>query len=184
MPRAGSWTACTRWDGAEARLRDSGAMAVECAPSRPVNRSMHCLSSASFGSSMASPIARLILSFLSKCTQPCCRERFDFGKSCRIVQGSRGIGLPPLLEQISAVARISPYHFARQFKAATGLSPHQYVIIRRIERAKQLLRARTDLSLAEVATCAGFSDQSQFSHHFKRIVGVTPKQFQIPARIA
>jgi AraC family transcriptional regulator len=90
----------------------------------------------------------------------------------------------PTLEQIAAVARLSPYHFARQFKAATGLPPHQYVIARRVERAKQLLQAGTDLSLAEVALHAGFSDQSQFSSHFKRLVGVTPGRFRTPARIA
>ena len=56
---------------------------------------------------------------------------------------------------------------ARQFKAATGLPPHQYVILRRVERAKQLLQAGTDLSLAQVASRVGFSDQSQFSRHFK-----------------
>jgi AraC family transcriptional regulator len=89
----------------------------------------------------------------------------------------------PTLEQIAAVARLSPYHFARQFKAATGLPPHQYVILRRVERAKQLLQAGTDLSLAEVSVYAGFSDQSQFSHHFKRLVGVTPGRFRTPARI-
>ncbi len=90
----------------------------------------------------------------------------------------------PTLEQMAAVARLSAYHFARQFKAATGLPPHQYVILRRVERAKQLLQAGTDLSLAEVALRAGFSDQSQFSRHFKRLVGVTPGQFRTPARIA
>ena len=79
---------------------------------------------------------------------------------------------------MAAVARLSPYHFARQFKAATGLPPHQYVIARRVERARQLLQRRGDLSLAEVAARAGFSDQSQFSHHFKRLVGVTPGQFR------
>ena len=42
---------------------------------------------------------------------------------------------------MAAVAHLSPYHFARQFKAATGLPPHQYVIARRVERAKQLLQA-------------------------------------------
>ena len=89
----------------------------------------------------------------------------------------------PTLEQLAAVVQLSPYHFARQFKAATGLPPHQYVIARRVERAKQLLQGG-DLSLAEVAACAGFSDQSQFSYHFKRLVGVTPGQFQTPARIA
>jgi AraC family transcriptional regulator len=90
----------------------------------------------------------------------------------------------PSLDQLAAIARLSPYHFARQFKAATGLPPHQYVIARRVERAKQLLQTGSDFSLAEVAAHAGFSDQSQFSHHFKRIVGVTPGQFRMSARIA
>ena len=65
-----------------------------------------------------------------------------------------------------------------------GLPPYQYVILRRVERAKQLLEGGTDLSLAEVAADAGFSDQSQFARHFKRLVGVTPGQFRTPARIA
>jgi AraC-like DNA-binding protein len=84
---------------------------------------------------------------------------------------------------IEAFSVYNPYHFARQFKAATGLPPHQYVIARRVERARQLLQAGTDLSLA-VAVHAGFSDQSQFCQHFKRLVGVTPGQFRTPARIA
>jgi AraC family transcriptional regulator len=87
----------------------------------------------------------------------------------------------PTLGQMAAVARVSPYHFARQFKAATGLPPHQYVIARRVERAQRLL-GDGELSLAAVAAGAGFSDQSQFSHHFKRLVGVTPGQFRKSAR--
>ena len=90
----------------------------------------------------------------------------------------------PTLAEIAAVTGLNPYHFARQFKAATGLPPHQYVIMRRVERAKDLLRSGTDLSLAEVAARAGFYDQSQFSHHFKRLVGLTPSQFRTPSRIA
>jgi AraC family transcriptional regulator len=90
----------------------------------------------------------------------------------------------PTLEQLAAVARLSPYYFARQFKRATGLPPHQYVIARRVERAQQLLHGGGDLSLAEVAAHVGFSDQSQFSHHFKRLVGVTPGQFRMAASIA
>jgi AraC family transcriptional regulator len=82
------------------------------------------------------------------------------------------------LEQMAAAAHLSAYHFARQFKAATGAPPHQYVIARRVERAQQLLQPDDDLSLAEIAARAGFSDQSQFSHHFKRVVGVTPRQFR------
>jgi AraC family transcriptional regulator len=87
------------------------------------------------------------------------------------------------LNQLAAVAHLSAYHFARQFKAATGLPPHQYVIMRRVERARHLLQAGTDLSLAEVAAHAGFSDQSQFARHFKRLVGVSPRRFGISARI-
>src|SRR6516165_29466 len=87
------------------------------------------------------------------------------------------------LEQMAAVARLSAYHFARQFKAATGLPPYQFVIMRRVERAKLLLQGG-DLSLAEVAAHAGFSGQSVFCHHFKRLVGVTPRQFWMSARIA
>jgi AraC family transcriptional regulator len=88
------------------------------------------------------------------------------------------------LEQLAAVARLSPYHFARQFKAATGLPPHQYVVARRIERARELLQTGKDLSLADVALDVGFSDQSQLSRHFKRVVGVTPGQFRVSARTA
>jgi AraC family transcriptional regulator len=90
----------------------------------------------------------------------------------------------PTLEEMAAVARLSPFHFARQFKTATGVPPHQYVIARRVKRAKQLLQGGGDLSLAQVAAYAGFTDQSAFSHHFKRLVGVTPGRFRRPARIA
>jgi len=88
----------------------------------------------------------------------------------------------PRLTQLAAVAHLSAYHFARQFKVATGLPPHQYVVLRRVERAKLLLQGG-DLSLAEVAADTGFADQSKFSHTFKRVVGVTPRQFRRSAGI-
>lgn len=80
------------------------------------------------------------------------------------------------LADLAAVAHLSEFHFARLFKQTTGLPPHQYVIHRRIERAKRLITARR-LSLAQVAIAVGFSDQSQLTRHFKRLVGVTPKRF-------
>jgi AraC family transcriptional regulator len=86
------------------------------------------------------------------------------------------------LEQLAATAHLSVYHFARQFKVATGLPPHQYVILRRVERAKLLLQGG-DLSLAEVAAGTGFTDQSKFCHTFKRVVGVSPRQFRRSAGI-
>ena len=86
------------------------------------------------------------------------------------------------LEELAGLAHLSPFHFARLFKNSTGLPPHQYVIARRVARAMELLRRRDILLLAEVAVEAGFADQSHFTRHFKRLVGVTPRLFQASAR--
>jgi AraC family transcriptional regulator len=83
----------------------------------------------------------------------------------------------PTLDQMAAIVNLSPYHFARQFKAATGVAPHQYVIARRVERAQDLLRAKCGLGLGEIAFRCGFAHQSHFCFHFKRIAGVSPRQF-------
>lgn len=80
------------------------------------------------------------------------------------------------LADLAAVAHLSEYHFARLFKATTGQTPHQYVIACRVERAKALI-TEGRLTLAEVAAACGFADQSGFTKHFKRVVGVTPKRF-------
>jgi len=80
------------------------------------------------------------------------------------------------LAELAAVVHLSEFHFARLFKQTTGLPPHQFVIHQRVERAKRLIAAGR-LSLAQIALEVGFSDQSQLTRHFKRLVGVTPKRF-------
>jgi AraC family transcriptional regulator len=82
------------------------------------------------------------------------------------------------LDHLAGVAHLSPYHFARLFKNSTGLPPHQYVIARRVERAKDLLRGKDRFPLVDIAAEVGFSSQSHFTRHFKRLVGVTPKHFR------
>jgi AraC family transcriptional regulator len=82
------------------------------------------------------------------------------------------------LDHLAAVVRMSPYHFARLFKSSTGLPPHQYVIAQRVERAKGLLRDAERFPLADIAVEVGFSSQSHFTRHFKRLVGVTPRHFR------
>jgi AraC family transcriptional regulator len=69
--------------------------------------------------------------------------------------------------------QISPLYLARAFKTAVGQSPHQCVLSRRIERARELLR-NTSMPVVDVATAVGFSSQSHLSHWFLRQVGVSP----------
>lgn len=80
---------------------------------------------------------------------------------------------PISLQGLADEAGMSPFHFARAFKAATGLAPHQYLIARRIDAAKALLRT-TALPVAEIAFRVGWENPSKFSAQFKRTVGATP----------
>jgi AraC family transcriptional regulator len=71
-----------------------------------------------------------------------------------------GISLKEIAE---AAGDVSPYHFARLFKQATGFSPYQFLLECRVLTAQQLLRAKRELSLGEIAFRCGFADQSSFT---------------------
>jgi AraC family transcriptional regulator len=81
------------------------------------------------------------------------------------------------LAEISCEVGMSPYHFSRMFKLSTGLSPHQYVIQQRIERAKVLLK-NADLPVGVVAQDVGFASPSHFAQQFRRLTGVSPRSFR------
>ena len=85
------------------------------------------------------------------------------------------------LAGMAAAAGLSRMHFAAQFRAATGLRPHDYILQRRINRAQELLRNR-DVPLVEIALSVGFQSQSHFATVFKRLVGETPHRWRhLPA---
>jgi len=81
------------------------------------------------------------------------------------------------LATLAAVGEMSPAHFARLFKHATGLAPHQYVIACRMEQAKHLL-TETDLPLSEIGLQVGCADQSHFTALFRLHVSLTPKAYR------
>ncbi|MBB4211362.1 AraC family transcriptional regulator [Rhodothalassium salexigens DSM 2132] len=81
------------------------------------------------------------------------------------------------LEELSRIAQCSPFHLARIFKQRAGQTVHQYVLERRIQRAKQLL-VDPSLSIADIARETGFSSQSHLTAAFRRSVGSTPGAYR------
>ena len=83
----------------------------------------------------------------------------------------------PSMAELARHLQLHPTSVCRAFKQSTGLPPHQYLLSRRIECAKEMMRDRAR-SLTEIALDCGFSDSSQFSVVFKRIVGLTPREYR------
>jgi transcriptional regulator GlxA family with amidase domain len=81
------------------------------------------------------------------------------------------------LAELAAVAGVSVFHFAREFKHSTSVTPHFYLRQKRVERAQDML-ARTDLPLTQIALAAGFFDQSHLARHFRQMLGTTPTEFR------
>ncbi len=80
-------------------------------------------------------------------------------------------------EDLASLSGLSMFHFSRKFKLTTGLSPYEYVLVRRVQKARALL-INTDRSIAEVALDVGFSSQSHFTTVFKQVLGQTPGRFR------
>ncbi|MER5479175.1 helix-turn-helix transcriptional regulator [Streptomyces sp. NPDC002734] len=78
---------------------------------------------------------------------------------------------------LAAVALMSPGHFSRSFRAAFGETPYSYLMTRRVERAKALLR-RGDLSVTEVCFAVGCTSLGSFSSRFTELVGETPSAYR------
>jgi AraC family transcriptional regulator len=81
------------------------------------------------------------------------------------------------LEDLAALVYLSPFHFARCFKASMGLAPHQYVIARRMELAKRLILTTT-INVAEIAWSIGYENISHFRRLFTMHIGMTPGEIR------
>ncbi|MEL4867907.1 helix-turn-helix transcriptional regulator [Pantoea agglomerans] len=87
------------------------------------------------------------------------------------------LGQPLTLAELAAQAALSEYHFARMFRQSTGLAPHQYVMQRRMEKAKALVQ-HTATPLTDIALACGFNSASHFSNRFRSVTGMTPSQLR------
>jgi AraC-like DNA-binding protein len=87
------------------------------------------------------------------------------------------LGGPISLDDLANVAGVSRFHFHRQFRKSVGVTPREYVVRARIERAKGLL-TESDLTVGEVSGAVGFADQSHFSNIFRRVTAMTPRGFR------
>jgi AraC family transcriptional regulator len=79
------------------------------------------------------------------------------------------------LAELAALLGLSPHQIGRQFKRATGLSPHGYLLRLRVHRAWELLE-RTSVPIAQIALQVGFANQGHLGYHFKRLTGTTPAE--------
>lgn len=82
------------------------------------------------------------------------------------------------VSEMSQVLGLSPFHFSREFRRVTGLSPYAYVVKRRIARGGLLL-AGTRMPIEEVARTIGFKTHAHFTHAFAKIAGTTPRQYRL-----
>jgi AraC-like DNA-binding protein/PAS domain-containing protein len=87
------------------------------------------------------------------------------------------IGEPIELTALATVAGVSVFHFAREFKRSAGVTPHYYLVQKRIERAQSLLNS-SDLTPSQIAQACGFTDQSHLARRFRQVLGVTPGQYR------
>ena len=84
------------------------------------------------------------------------------------------------LWELASLAGMSPHYFCELFKKSTGVSPHQYLLRCRMDRAKEFLRS-PQFTVRQIAEATGFADQSHFTKVFRRLVGLTPEQLRAVA---
>jgi AraC family transcriptional regulator len=81
------------------------------------------------------------------------------------------------LEELADAAGLSIAHFSEMFRQSTGQSPHQFVLHRRVERAKEMLRA-AEMRVLDVAVVCGFKNQQHFARVFRRVCGASPTEYR------
>lgn len=115
-------------------------------------------------------------------------DRASVSRTCRTLSAARlrrveafveaNLDQPLDLLALASVAALSPSHFARAFRATTGLPPHRWLMARRVERAKAMI-ANTQLPIVEIALACGFASQSHMNDVFRRHMMPTPRHWRV-----
>ena len=114
-------------------------------------------------------------------TVPSATRRRDEHLSAIRAHIDRNFASPLTVERLAAMAGLSPFHFIRTFRTMTGMTPHQYVRARRIERAQELL-VTTPIPVTEVCDAVGFQSLGSFSAMFRRLTGESPGAYRAARR--
>lgn len=115
-------------------------------------------------------------------------DRAAVSRACRTLSAARlrrveafveaNLDQPLDLLALASVAALSPSHFARAFRATTGMPPHRWLMVRRVERAKAMI-ANTRLPIVEIALACGFASQSHMNDVFRRHMMPTPRHWRV-----
>ncbi len=103
----------------------------------------------------------------------------DYGRFNKIVTYiQNNIDRDIKLAEMAKVMDMNSSYFCRIFQQEIGVSPHQFILQLRIEKAKQMLKQNPEASILDIAINCGFSSQSILNRHFKKLVGTTPTQYR------
>jgi AraC family transcriptional regulator len=136
------------------------------------------LSGSLYGESLGLALARRFLGQYSSLNSSLRRGGLAPRKLRRVIEYIHAeLDSPLRMSALAEIAGLSQFRFAHNFKLQTGMSPHQFVMHARIERAKCMLR-ETNLPVVEIALSVGLQSSSQFNALFKRELGTTPRIFR------
>jgi AraC family transcriptional regulator len=141
----------------------------------------HPQNSCFYAESMATALAAHLLQFYI--TRPHILREYDDGLSkIKLSQAieyiNEQLSQNLTLTEIATELNMSQYYFSRLFKQSIGMTPHQYLIQQRVERAKQLLQQPGN-KIVDIATQCGFANPSHFARCFRQRTGISPKQFRL-----
>ncbi len=116
---------------------------------------------------------------LDKVTETESKPIYGYGRFTKIVDYLEShIDRDIKLAEMAQIMNMSSSYFCRAFQQETGLSPHQFILQLRIQKAKQLLRQMPQMPIMDVAISCGFTNQSMLNKHFRKVVGITPTQYR------